>query len=196
MRSATKIPQHEENSTFSGLSESEAARRLRSEGYNELPKSSRRTLSRIVREIAGEPMFELLLAAAAIYLILGDLGEALMLAGSAIVTVVIAVFQENKTEHVLESLRDLSSPRALVIRDGNRRRIPGREVVRGDLVVLCEGDRVPADAFLLSTHDLQADESLLTGESVPVRKTTGDGSQRIFRPEETICHSSFQGPSL
>src|ERR1700675_4139248 len=113
--------------TRSGLSEREAAWRLKSEGYNELPRSPKRTLLRIVGEIASEPMFELLLAASAIYLVLGDLGEALMLGGSAIITVVIAVFQENRTERVLESLRDLTSPRALVIRDQIHRRIPGRE---------------------------------------------------------------------
>jgi len=156
-----------------GLSEIEAARRLRSEGYNELPRSPKRTLIRIVGEIASEPMFELLLAAAAIYLVVGDLGEALMLGGSAIITVVIAVVQETRTEHVLESLRDLTSPRALVIRDQLQRRIAGREVARGDLIVLAEGDRVPADARLVSSNDLQADESLLTGESVPVRKRAG-----------------------
>ena len=84
--------------------------------------------------------------------------------------------QETRTERVLEALRDLTSPRALVIRDGERTRIAGREVVRGDLVVLAEGDRVPADAVLVRGHDLQADESLLTGESVPVRKVAADGA--------------------
>jgi P-type Ca2+ transporter type 2C len=168
--------------TRSGLSEREAAWRLKSEGYNELPRSPKRTLLRIVREIASEPMFELLLAAAAIYLVLGDLAEALMLGGSAIITVVIAVFQENRTERVLESLRDLTSPRALVIRDQIHRRIPGREVVRGDIIVLAEGDRVPADAILMSSNDLQADESLLTGESVPVRKTARRDFTSAARP--------------
>ena len=84
--------------------------------------------------------------------------------------VAITVIQETRTERVLEALRDLTSPRALVIRDGTRKRIAGREVVRGDIVVLVEGDRVPADAVLVRSHDVQTDESLLTGESVPVRK--------------------------
>jgi Ca2+-transporting ATPase len=159
--------------TLRGLSESEAASRLRAEGFNELPHTAPRTLARIAWEVCREPMFELLLVAAAIYFALGDLGEALVLTGSALGTVIIAVFQENRTERVLESLRDLTSPRALVIRDGVQRRIAGREVVRGDIVVLAEGDRVPADAWLLSSNDLQADESLLTGESVPVRKAAG-----------------------
>ena len=124
-------------------------------------------------------MFALLLGAAAVYLALGDLKEAVVLLLFASTSVSITIIQETRTERVLESLRDLTSPRALVIRDGVERRIPGREVVRGDIVVLAEGDRVPADALLLSAHDLQIDESLLTGESVPVRKTAG----RRARPD-------------
>jgi Ca2+-transporting ATPase len=121
-------------------------------------------------------MFELLIAASAIYFVLGALGEALLLVGSAIITVTVAIVQETRTERVLEALRDLTSPRALVVRDGVDKRIPGREVVRGDIVVLSEGDRVPADAILLSSSDLEVDESLLTGESVPVRKSTRDAA--------------------
>jgi len=157
--------------TLLGLSEVEAASRLRIEGPNELHRSTRRHLYQIVFEVLREPMIELLLGASAIYIALGDIGEALILAGSAVTTVLVAIVQESRTERVLEALRDLSSPRALVIRDGTSRRIPGREVVRGDLVVLAEGDRVPADATILSCDSLETDESLLTGESVPVRKT-------------------------
>ena len=115
-------------------------------------------------------MLALLLGGGAIYLALGDLKEALILLAFATMSVLITVVQETRTERVLEALRDLTSPRALVIRDGERKRIAGREVVRGDFVVLAEGDRVPADAVLVQSHDLQTDESLLTGESVPVRK--------------------------
>src|SRR6185312_9020126 len=117
-----------------------------------------------------EPMLALLLGGGLIYLLLGDFREALILLAFAILSVAITVIQETRTERVLEALRDLTSPRALVIRDGIRRRIAGREVARGDLIVLVEGDRIPADAALVEAHDLQADESLLTGESVPVRK--------------------------
>ncbi len=106
------------------------------------------------------------MAAGALYLVLGDLGEALLLLGFVFVIMGITLYQERKTERALEALRDLSSPRALVIRDGGRQRIPGREVVRDDLVVLAEGDRVPADAVVLESVGLAVDESLLTGESV------------------------------
>ena len=115
-------------------------------------------------------MFALLLGAGVLYLLLGSRGEALVLFAFACFSVAIAIIQEGRSERVLEALRDLTSPRALVIRDGEQVRIPGREVVRGDLLVLAEGDRVPADALLVSGDDVQADESLLTGESVPVRK--------------------------
>ncbi len=153
-----------------GLSEAEAQRRLATEGYNELPRSDRRTPLRIVVEVLREPMLALLLVGGAIYLVLGDLREALILLAFATLSVVITVVQEARTERVMEALRDLTSPRALVIRDGQQARIAGREVVRGDFVVLAEGDRVPADAVIVQGQDLQTDESLLTGESVPVRK--------------------------
>jgi P-type Ca2+ transporter type 2C len=166
-----------------GLSEREAHARLEREGYNELPRSRRRTPLRIVLEVMREPMLALLAAGGAVYLALGDLQGALILLAFAMVSIVITVVQEVRTEHVLEALRDLTSPRALVIRDGVRRRIAGREVVRGDLVVLSEGDRVPADGVLLEATELHTDESLLTGESAPVRKVTrGDSSSITMRP--------------
>jgi Ca2+-transporting ATPase len=157
-----------------GLSETNAQERLKAEGPNELPQPDRRTPLRIIFEVMREPMLALLLGGGVIYLVLGDLKEALILLIFATLSVVITVVQETRTERVLEALRGLTSPRALVIRDGERKRIAGRDVVRGDLVVLAEGDRVPADAVLLQSHDLQTDESLLTGESVPVRKVARD----------------------
>ena len=156
-----------------GLSEADARARLKAEGYNELPRPDRRTPLHIILEVLREPMLALLIGGGVIYLILGDLKEALILLAFATLSIVITVVQETRTERVLEALRDLTSPRALVIRDGARKRIAGREVVRGDVVVLAEGDRVPADAVLIQSHDLQTDESLLTGESIPVRKIAG-----------------------
>ncbi|MDR1968353.1 MAG: HAD-IC family P-type ATPase, partial [Burkholderiaceae bacterium] len=157
--------------SFQGLRNDEVAQRLKTEGFNELPQQKHRTPLAIVLEVLREPMLLLLLAGGAIYLLLGDLQEAIVLLVFASLSVTITVVQETRTERVLEALRDLTSPRALVIREGTHRRIAGREVVRGDIVVLAEGDRVPADATLVQCRDLQADESLLTGESVPVRKT-------------------------
>jgi len=154
-----------------GLTEAEAARRLATEGPNELARPERRPPLRIVVEVLREPMLALLLGGGLVYLLLGDTTEALVLLAFAQLSIVITVVQESRTERVLEALRDLSSPRAVVIRDGARRRIDGRDVVRGDLLMLGEGERIPADGVLRTCHDLQIDESLLTGESVPVAKT-------------------------
>ncbi|WP_291869142.1 cation-translocating P-type ATPase [Bradyrhizobium sp.] len=159
-----------------GLGAADAETRLKTEGYNELPRPDRRTPLRIVLEVVREPMLALLLGGGAVYLALGDLKEAVILLVFATMSVLITVIQESRTERVLEALRDLTSPRALVIRDGVRKRITGREVVRGDILVLAEGDRVPADAVIIECRDLQTDESLLTGESVPVRKIARAGA--------------------
>jgi len=167
---------------IAGLSQAEAAARLATDGHNELPDQHRRDTFRIALDVLREPMFLLLVAAGSIYLLLGDLQEALVLLASVGVVFGITLYQERKTERALEALRDLSSPRALVVRDGMRQRIAGRDVVRGDILMLKEGDRVPADAVLLDCHDLKADESLLTGESVPVTKVTWDGVAQIGRP--------------
>jgi P-type Ca2+ transporter type 2C len=166
----------------SGLSEAEATARLAREGPNELPSAERRTLLRISGDVLREPMFLILVACGAVYLFLGDRQEAFILLGFVLVVAGITLYQEQKTEHALAALRDLSSPRALVLRGGKRRRIAGREVVRGDLLVLDEGDRISADAALLSAVNLYTDESLLSGESAPVSKGEWDGAQPITRP--------------
>lgn len=154
----------------SGLSAAEAARRLATDGPNLLPGSAPKSSLAIARAVLTEPMFLMLLAAGGIYLALGDPGEALFLLGFVFVVMGITLVQERKTQRALESLRELSAPRALVIRDGQEQRIAGRDVVRGDLLVLREGDRIAADARLISGL-LEVDESLLTGEAVPVTKT-------------------------
>jgi len=165
-----------------GLSQVDAQARLQAEGFNELPMGDGRGILRIVVDVLREPMFSLLLAAGAIYLLLGDLGEAIVLLAFATLSVLITVVQETRSERVLAALRDQASPRALVIRDGQRLRIPGREVVRGDTIVVLEGDRIPADAVVVWAGSLVVDESLLTGESVPVNKSAGDTVAAMARP--------------
>lgn len=161
-------------SSDKGLSQAEAGARLAAEGPNELPQTNARSLPRIAFDVVREPMFGLLLAAGIAYLVLGQSTEAVALLVFASASVAIAVVQETRSERVLEALRDLTSPRALVIRDGKRQRIPGREVVRGDIVILSEGDRVPADGQLTVSHDLKLDESLVTGESLPIARQAGE----------------------
>jgi Ca2+-transporting ATPase len=153
-----------------GLSATEAAQRLLTDGPNALPSEQRRGVLSVVRETMREPMFILLLAAGLLYLLLGDLQEGLILFGFVLMVLALTIYQEGKTERALESLRDLTSPRAQVVRDGVPVRIAGTDVVVGDLLILSEGDRVPADALLVSGNELQVDESLLTGEAAPVSK--------------------------
>ncbi|RPI34846.1 MAG: ATPase, partial [Nitrospiraceae bacterium] len=164
------------------LSEAEASERLKQEGYNELPSSKKRGIMAIAFEVVREPMFLLLVACGIIYLILGDLREALMLLGFVFVVMGITLYQERKTERALEALRDLSSPRAMVIRDGKQKRIAGREVARGDVLILSEGDRVPADALLLSSINLSVDAASLNNKSMPVRKTSSEADGDMGRP--------------
>ncbi|WP_048067559.1 cation-translocating P-type ATPase [Methanospirillum hungatei] len=156
--------------TIQGLSRDQVEERIKTFGYNELPKHKKDGIFEVILEVAREPMFLLLVTSGLIYFFLGDITEAVMLMSFVLVIIGITVYQERKTERALEALRNLSSPRALVIRDGQQRRIAGREVVPGDILILSEGDRVPADGILLSSNNLTVDESLLTGESVPVRK--------------------------
>src|SRR5664279_5551092 len=170
------------NNLLTGLSEAEATLRLQQHGYNELPSSKSRSILATAWDVVREPMFLLLLACGTIYLTLGDVQEAVMLLGFVFVVLGITLYQERKTERALEALRDLSSPRALVIRGGERKRIAGRDVVPGDILVLAEGDRVPADGVLVSAVNLATDESLLTGESVPVRKQAASNDAEMARP--------------
>jgi P-type Ca2+ transporter type 2C len=164
-----------------GLTSEQARLRLATDGPNELPRAGTRSAWKIIGEVLREPMLALLVAGGIAYLLIGNRTEALILLAFASFSIILTVVQETRTEHVLEALRDLSAPRALVIRDGQRLRVAGREVVLGDILVLEQGDRVAADALLLEAQDFQADESLLTGESVPVHKKAG-ASETVHRP--------------
>jgi len=166
-----------------GLSEEEAARRLHRDGPNELAVSRPRGVLTLAREVASEPMFLLLVACGAIYMAVGDSQEALMLLAFVFVVMGISFFQQRRSERALNALRDLSSPQALVLRDATARRIAARELVVGDVVLLAEGERVPADMEFIEAADLAIDESLLTGESMsvakeaPASRQAGDGAK-------------------
>ncbi len=168
---------------LAGLTLKEVAERQARDGYNELPSQGRRKVLDIFIGVLKEPMFMLLIACGTLYLLSGEIQEAVMLLGFVFVIIGITFFQERKTERALEALKDLSSPRAYVIRDGEKIRIAGREVVCGDVVLLSEGDRVPADCVLVHALNFSVDESLLTGEAVPVRKAdTEDRTTKMGKP--------------
>jgi len=169
---------------ITGLSDEEAAAILKNEGYNELPSQKKQSPFSIFLNVLKEPMLLLLLIAGTIYLFLGEVRDALILLVFVFVVVGITFNQEIKTERALEALKNLSSPRALVIRNGEQKRIPGREVVKGDIIILREGDRIPADGVVLSSTNLLVDESLLTGESLAVRKCEFAGLTHSLKPEQ------------
>ena len=156
--------------TPGGLTSDEATRRLAEWGPNALPRDGTRSLFALALDVLREPMFVLLIVAASIYLVLGDVGEGVLLLVAALAGIGLGVSQERRTERALAALRDLSSPRALVLRDGVPKRIAGLDVVSGDVMLLAEGDRVAADGCLIEAQDFEVDESLLTGESVPVQR--------------------------
>jgi len=172
----------DELAEYTGLSGAEVADRFSRYGLNEIDSSKNRGSLHLFFEVLKEPMFFLLLICGGVYFVLGDVGEALMLLGFVVLVIGITLYQENKTERALDALRGLSSPRALVIREGKQQRIAGREVVVDDILVLTEGDRVPADAIVLSCRNLCIDESILTGESAPVRKAPGKEGLEIGLP--------------
>lgn len=161
--------------SYKGLTTQEAEKRRVLFGTNELASSKARSIFSIAWNTIREPMFLLLLACSIIYLFLGDLGEALVLSTAILAVMLITFVQETRTERSLDALRDLSSPRACVVRDAIPKRIPGKDLVPDDLVLITEGDRIPADGYVLSSKALKINESLLTGESVPVRKMEWDG---------------------
>jgi Ca2+-transporting ATPase len=174
------------------LTSAEAARRLALDGPNELPTAAPRHLLRQAWDVVREPMLLLLLGAGTINFLLAEPLDGFILMSFVLVVIGISIYQENKTERALHALRDLSSPRALVVRDSQQVRIAGREVVCGDWLLLAEGDRVAADSILIDCVNFSVDESALTGEAVPVRKAPhtdgaagmgppgGDGTPWVF----------------
>jgi Ca2+-transporting ATPase len=184
------------STTLTGLTSAEAAERLAVDGPNELPTAKKLNLLQQLWGVVREPMLLLLLGAGTVNFLLSEPLDGIILMFSVLVVIAISTYQEHKTENALAALRDLSSPRALVVRDGGQLRIAGRDVVRGDIVLLAEGDRVPADAALVDCVNLSVDESALTGESVPVRKaavTTPADAAEMGRPGGDATPWVFSG---
>lgn len=179
--------------SLNGLSHSEATQRLLQFGSNELPEAKGRGFIEIVLETMREPMFLLLLGAAILYTVLGDLGEGLFLFAGAVGSVGLVVFQEARSERALASLRELAQPYVRVIRDGADLRVEARTLVPGDIVLIGEGERTPADCLLLSGDVLSVDESALTGESAPVSKRPAQ-AEEVF--DESVRPGAQSSPYL
>jgi Ca2+-transporting ATPase len=156
----------------SGLTESEAKIRLAQNGPNVIRTGQTHGILHILGETLREPTFILLLAAGGLYLFLGSLGEGLFVFAGAVTSLGLVIFQEARSERALQALQALAEPEARVIRDGRERRIPSRDVVTGDLMLIAAGDRIAADGQIASAGVVTIDESLLSGESVPVSKSS------------------------
>lgn len=161
------------SSDLGGLTAAQARERLARDGPNRLPDTRERGLIALARTVLAQPMLLLLLAAVAVYAQIGSLFDAVALGLSVVAVIGISIFQELRTRRVLDALRDLASPRSTVVRDGVVLRLASTELVEGDRLIVQEGDRLACDAALLEGHGLRVDESMLTGESVPVDKMPG-----------------------
>lgn len=178
---------------ITGLSQAEAALRLQQYGPNELPSEKKRTSFTVARDILREPMFLLLIGTCVIYLLVGEIHEALGLIVGIFVIIAITFHQQKKTENALAALRTLSSPKVQVVREGQLQSLPARDLAPGDVALVAEGTRVPADGFLLSATNLEIDESLLTGESLPVHKLVWDGAAPMALPGGDGLPSVYSG---
>jgi len=181
---------------FTGLNDAQVLENQTQNGFNELPATKSNSFFHLALSILKEPMFLLLVVCASLYMAVGDIQEGIMLLGFVLFIMGIEFYQERKTGKALEALREMSSPKARVLRNGVEVKIPCREVVVDDLVVLTEGERVPADALLLRSINIQADESMLTGESVPVRKIESDGTEKDVLPGGDDTPFVFSGSMI
>lgn len=164
-----------------GLTEQEAAQRLNQYGKNVLHINDTKRLLRIVWDIVKEPMFLLLAAACFLYFLLRENTEGFMMIAALCFVSAISVFQELKSSKALEALQQLTEPKVKVIRDGVEKDIDIEYLVPGDLFLLEEGGKVPADAKVVQQNDLSINESVITGESLPVAKTINEGSNFIYQ---------------
>ncbi len=193
-RSAEEVIE-EMNSSMDGLTSQEAARRLEQDGFNELEGSSKEPVWKLFLENFKDPMVIVLLIAAAVQVVLGEIIESIIIFIVILINAVISVIQTKKAESSLDALRQMSAPEAKVLRDGKRHTIPAREIVKGDIIFLEAGDYVPADGRLLESGSLKVDEGMLTGESEPVEKHTeriedkaplGDRMNMVFSSALTV----------
>ena len=153
-----------------GLTDGEAFRRLQQNGKNEMRAAKKKTKLQLFVEQLKDPLIYILLIAAMVSIGLGEISDAAIIGTVVLINALVGMLQEGKARKALEALKQLTSPRTIVIRDGIRREIPAADLVVGDLVDLEAGARVPADIRLTRSADLQVEESAITGESLPVEK--------------------------
>ncbi len=184
-----------ETQSYSGLSSLEIPALRKKYGLNEIAsKKERNFLERLIG-VVMEPMIFLLIFIGIIYQFIGDTSEALLLSASVILIIIITIYQEGKTESAISALKTMASPRTNVIRDGQIRKVDGKDLVPGDIIIVNEGDRIPADIEIKNTEHLMMDESLLTGESIPILKHNSDSVYcgSLVTAGQAICEVKLTG---
>ncbi len=161
-----------ESDAQAGLSGSEASERLKQHGLNELPEDKHKPLWRVFASQFASPLIYILFVAAVISFAMGHASDAVVILIVVLINALIGAVQEGRAEHSMTTLRKLSALKVRVIRDGKESIIEARELVPGDILLLGAGDQVGADARLLEAAALEATEAELTGESLPVVKST------------------------
>lgn len=164
-----------------GLSPDEIPRLQQQFGKNSFESSRQFRLLNVMKDILLEPMFILLVIASCLYFILGDKNEGIMMALAIIIVVAISIYQEVKSSLALKSLQQYTEPRITVIRGGKEQTIMSTELVPGDIMLLTEGMKVPADAVVMSSNDLAVNESIITGESLAVDKSDAPENNMLYQ---------------
>ena len=170
-----------DDAALQGLSPEQVAQSRTRFGSNQIYVRPKRRLLSLLKDLVTEPMFLLLVLACGLYFVIGDHSDAWLMVGSVVFVTLIEIVQEFRSEKALSALQQLSQPRAVVIRGGKRTEIPVEEIVVDDLIAFSEGERISADGVLLQQNDLSIDEAILTGESLPVSKSTTEGENRLFQ---------------
>ena len=164
-----------------GLSSEEVIRSQEQFGSNVDETENERHFWKVIRDVLSEPLFLILICAALIYLILGNYQEGIVMVAALLAVAGISLYQENRSRNAVSALRKLTSPLAKVIRNGSTSEIPIGEIVLNDLILVEDGNLVPADAIITEAHDFTVNESILTGESLPVYKDISESQNKLFK---------------
>lgn len=167
--------------SVTGLSSSEAAELLHQYGYNRIRSRRQKRLLHTLAGILREPMSLLLIVACLLYFVLGNTAEGILMAAAIALISAISVYQEVRSNHAVRALQEFTRPSVTVIRDGLQKSLPSSELVPGDVIVLEEGANVPADALIIQANDFSLNESVVTGESLPVIKNEQPGNNVLYQ---------------
>jgi Ca2+-transporting ATPase len=164
-----------------GLSTADVDLRRQQYGKNIFQKGTSHRFFHIAWDVAREPMFILLVIACSLYFILGEISEGVLMLVAMILVAAISLYQEVKSTHALEALKQFTEPTVTVIRNGKHINLIAEELVPGDIMLLEEGMKIPADATILQENDLSINESIITGESLPVYKDETAGNNKLYQ---------------